>query len=99
MGTLHKLVSDERSRRVEESFIEFNDNNSKKPKKVKKAKKVPAYQPRTREPFDEEGWKEAYKQACEDLTPEQLEACEYVSPQKSESSSNTVMTPEEFAAL
>lgn len=97
MGTLHKMVTDAReNRRVEESFIEFNDG---KAKKVKKNKKALAHQPRIREPFDEKGWNEAYEQACKDLTPEQLEALKYVSSAKSDPSSNAVMTPEEFAAL
>jgi len=100
VGTLHKMVTDAReNRRVEESFIEFNDGKAKKAKKVKKDKKALAHQPRIREPFDEKGWNEAYEQACKDLTPEQLEALKYVSPAKSDPSSNAVMTPKEFAAL
>lgn len=99
MGTLHKMVTDAReNRRVEESFIEFNDGKAKKVKR-KREKVKPVQQPRVRTTFDEKGWNEAYEQACKDLTPEQLEALKYVSPAKSDPSSNAVMTPEEFAAL
>ena len=96
VGTLHKMVSNERNRRVEESFIEFN-NGKKKKKKVKKGEKTPAYRHRTREPFDENGWNEAYKQACEDLTPEELEACNYITP--TDSLSADLLTPEQFENL
>ena len=75
VGTLQNLVSGERKRRR----IEESDivfNDGK-------AKK--------RRTFDEKGWNEAYQQACDDLTPEELEACQYVT--------SKVLTPEEFAAL
>ena len=94
VGTLHTLVSNERKRRVEESFIEFNDGKAKKEKKVKKAV---IHQPRTRQPFNEKDWEEAYKQACEDLTPEELEACGYITP--TASLSTDLLTPDQFDKL
>ena len=63
---------------------------------MKKAQTPVKKKPRTELPFSKADWDEVLAQARQDLTPEQLKACEYSSPKKDESQ---VLTPEEFAAL